>query len=150
MIIIITWLIVGSLDCAAAFALFFFQTKQNPLLLLKGISSAALGPRAFSGGWEVIVLGLFFHYFIALCWTVFYFIIFPRLLPCGTVFTNAVVFGLFIWVIMNIVVLPLSKAEPRPFSPIIALINICILIVAIGLPCAYIAVHYPLPGFAFN
>jgi hypothetical protein len=142
MVVLITWLIAGSLDCAAAFLLFISQTKKKPSVLLRAISSAAVGSRAFNGGPGMAVLGLFFHYLIALCWTVFYFAVFARLLPCGAVVTLAVVYGLFVWVVMNLVVLPLSKAAPRPFSPLMALVNIVILIVAIGLPCAYAAQHY--------
>lgn len=137
-----TWLTAGSLDCLAALLLFVSLTKQNPSLLLRYIASAALGQRAFSGGSGMVLLGLCFHYLIALCWTVLYFVVFRQLLPCSAVITNAVVYGLFVWVIMNLVVLPLSKAAPRPFSPLMALVNIFILIVAIGLPCAYAARLY--------
>jgi len=149
MIVIITWLIAGSLDCASAFLLFIVRTKQKPSLLLRSIASAVLGPKAFSGGPGMAFLGLCFHYLIALCWTLFYFAVFPRLFPCSAVLTNAIVYGLFIWVIMNLVVLPLSKAEPRPLTPLLALINIFILIIAIGLPCAYATEHYPLFRFGF-
>jgi len=44
---------------------------------------------------------------------------------------------------MNLIILPLSKAEPRPFSPAMAVVNIIILIIAIGLPCAVAMAHYP-------
>ncbi|SEN03662.1 hypothetical protein SAMN05192574_102254 [Mucilaginibacter gossypiicola] len=148
MVIIITWLIAGSIDFAAALLLFVSVTKKKPALLLKAIASAALGPAAFSGGGGMAFLGLGFHYLIAFFWTIFYFAFSHLLFPCGAIITNAVFYGLFVWVIMNLVVLPLSKAEPRPFSPIVALVNIFILIVAIGLPCAYAAEH--LPGFWFR
>ncbi|SFO52295.1 hypothetical protein SAMN05428949_5559 [Chitinophaga sp. YR627] len=145
MVIIITGLIAGSLDFLAAILLFVSRSKQKPAILLRYITSAALGPRAFSGGTQMALLGLCFHYLIALCWTALYFIVFPKLFPCDTmVLTNAVIYGLFVWVIMNLVILPLSKAEPRPFSALFALVNIAILIIAIGLPCAYAAKHYPL------
>lgn len=143
--IIITGLIAGSLDYLAAILLFVSQSRQQPALLLRYITSAALGPRAFSGGAQMPVLGLCFHYLITFIWTALYFAVFPKLFPCDTaVLTNAVIYGLFIWVIMNLVVLPLSKADPRPFSALFALVNIVILIIAIGLPCAYAAKHYPL------
>lgn len=149
MVVLITGLISGSLDCLAALLLFVLATKQKPSLLFKFISSAALGPGVFSRGTGMAYLGLGLHYFIAMCWTVFYFAVFPRLFPGSAVLTNAVVFGLFVWVIMNLVVLPLSKAAPRPFSAVMALVNIVILIIAVGLPCAYTAKHYPLPQFPF-
>ncbi|QMW02500.1 hypothetical protein [Spirosoma foliorum] len=149
MTVVITWLVAGTLDLVAAFTLFISQTNKSPTLLLRSITSAALGSRAFRGGSVMALLGLIFHYAIALCWTVFYFVVIPRLLPCGGVLTHAVAYGLFVWVIMNLIVLPLSKAEPRPFVPLMALVNIVILILAIGLPCAYAAKNYPLPSFGF-
>ena len=142
MVIIITWLIAGSLDYAAALLLFITRSRQKPSLLLRFITSAVFGAKAFSGGSGMIFLGLCLHYLIALCWTIFYFAVFPRLFPCSTVLTNAIVFGLFIWAGMNLVVLPLTKAERRAFSPLIAFINIFILVIAIGLPCAYVTEHY--------
>jgi len=42
-IIIITWLIAGSLDLGSAVMLFVLGTKQNPSILMKAIASAALG-----------------------------------------------------------------------------------------------------------
>jgi hypothetical protein len=143
MIIIVTWLIAGSLDCIAAVLLFILLTKKKPSLLFRFITSAALGHRAFRGGFGMVFLGLCFHYLIALCWTTLYFVVFIRFFSCGTVLVNAVVYGLFVWVAMNLVVLPLSKVEPRPFSALIAIVNIFILIIAIGLPCAWVAAHHP-------
>jgi hypothetical protein len=40
---------------------------------------------------------------------------------------------------MNMIVVPNSKAAPRPFSLVFALVNIVILVSAIGLPAAYLA-----------
>ncbi len=143
MIVIVTGLIAGSLDLLAALLLFISRSKQKPSLLFRYITSAALGPRAFSGGLGMVWLGLLFHYLIAFSWTALYFAVFSRVLGSGAaVLTHAVIYGLFVWVIMNLVVLPLSKAAPRPFSALFALINIFILIIAIGLPCAYAAQHY--------
>jgi uncharacterized membrane protein YagU involved in acid resistance len=141
-IIIISWLIAATLDFVLASLLFISQTRQNPAILLKGITSAAIGPRAMQGGMGMAWAGLAFHYFIALCWTVFYFAVMPRLFACNAMLTNAVVFGMFTWVMMMIVVVPLSKTAARPSTTLMAIINILILIVAIGFPLAYIAQHY--------
>lgn len=143
MIIIMTALITGTLDCAAALLLFRTRTHQNPKILLQYIASAALGPKAFTkevkAGNATAALGLAAHYLIAAIWTVIYFALIPTILPCGAIGTNAIIYGLFVWTIMNLVVLPLSKAEPRPFSPALAIINIIILILTIGLPCAWLS-----------
>lgn len=144
MVFVTTGLIAGTLDLIAALLLFTFKTKQHPAVLLRYIASAAFGTRAINGGNGMAFAGLCFHYLIAMFWTALYFFIFPKIFPCsGSVVANAVIYGMFVWIIMNLVILPLSKAEPRPFSPQMALINVIILILAIGLPCAYALMIYP-------
>jgi hypothetical protein len=44
--------------------------------------------------------------------------------------------------VMNLIVVPYSRATPRPFSPVLSVVNAVILIVAIGMPTAYIARWY--------
>nr|WP_295923837.1 hypothetical protein [uncultured Dyadobacter sp.] len=143
MTIFLTWLICGSLDCIAALLLFTSLTRQKPMVLFLYIASAAFGPKAFRKGWKMVIGGICFHYLIAFIWTALYFQIFAQVLADRTpVFLNGAAYGLLIWLVMNLVVLPLSKAERRPFSLLPALINILILIMAIGIPCAYATKHY--------
>jgi len=149
MVFILTWLIAGSLDLTAAVLFFISTTKQHPAVLIKAITSAALGPGAFNGGAGMVILGLIFHYLIAMIWTAFYFLVFSYWYREVSVFAGALAYGMFVWVIMNLVVLPLSKVQPRPFSPIAALINIVILILAIGVPCAYASKYFPISLFTF-
>lgn len=139
MVVIITGLIAGSLDLLIALVLFVSRSKQKPSVLLRYIASAAFGEKASGGGTRMALAGLLFHYFIAMVWTVLYFSVFRRVFACGTVAAHAVVYGMFVWVVMNLVVLPMSKAEPRPWSAPLALVNVVILIIAIGVPCAYAA-----------
>lgn len=137
MVIIITGLVAGSLDLVMAMLLFVSRSKQKPSVLFRYIASAAFGAKVSTAGMGMAWLGLVFHYLIAMVWTVLYFFVFQRVLPCGSVAAHAVVYGMFVWVVMNLVVLPMSKAEPRPWSAPLALVNIVILIIAIGWPCAY-------------
>jgi uncharacterized membrane protein YagU involved in acid resistance len=52
---------------------------------------------------------------------------------------TAVVYGLFVWTVMNLIVVPLSNTVHRPFKIDGVLINMGILIVCIGLPLSFIA-----------
>ena len=132
-----TWLLVGSLDIGCAFIQAWFKTHTPPDRVLIFIASGLLGKAAFSGGMGTIALGLFCHYCIAGIWVaLFWWVLkrFPSLnlypLICGTLF------GFLIWLVMNSIILPLSRTPPLPFSWDRALMAIIILVVAIGLPSA--------------
>ncbi len=137
---LLTGLLAGCLDGAAALLLFIARGAKKPLLLFRYIASAVFGNKAFTGGAKMIALGILFHLLIAITFVVFYFLLFPHikwleLYP----FAGGTLYGLLIWLMMNRVVVPLSHAEPRPFSWTMALINMAILILAIGIPAAYLA-----------
>lgn len=135
----VTWLIAGVLDLGAALSFFLIRGGKKPGMLFRYIASAVFGPRAFVGGRGMAVLGLCFHFCIALVWVAFYFAVFPKGMG---VLLSAITYGLFVWCCMNLVVVPLSRAVPRPLTFGFVAVNIVILIVAIGLPCAYAARYY--------
>jgi hypothetical protein len=84
-----------------------------------------------------------FHFFIAMSFVAIYFELYHYIPWLHTQpLASAAGFGLLVWVIMNLMVVPLSRAAPRPFSLWVALINILILMAAIGLPAAYLARLY--------
>ena len=132
-------LIVGTLDILAAFLYFFIKTHSNPLTVLKFISSGLFGKEAFDGGSEMLLAGLVLHYTIALAFTIFFFWLYPKL----TIFSQhkivtGICYAIFISIIMNLVVIPLSKIPHRSFD-LNAIINVVILMLSIGIPLAYLA-----------
>lgn len=109
-------------------------------MVLKYIASALFGKEAFSSGVTMSIVGLLLHYTIAFSFTVFFFWIYPKLKFLSiNIFLTAVLYGLFVWTIMNQVVVPLSKIPERPFSWSGAAQAAAILIVCIGLPLTVIA-----------
>jgi hypothetical protein len=142
--IIKAWLLVGTLDIIAACTQFYIKTGKGPEPVLKYIASAVFGQDARRGGTEMIVAGLAFHYIIALLFTVFFFIIFSRL---GLMVVNRIItgilYGIFIWAVMNRIVVPMSEIGKQPFVLKNGLIAAAILIVCIGIPLALLA---PRPG----
>ena len=136
-------LLVGSLDIIAAIVQFYVKTGKDPLIVLKYIASAVFGKEAYAGGNAMAAYGLLFHFLIAFIWTLFFFLIYPKLkLLSWNRFVTGVLYGIFIWIIMNRVVVPSSKAAVGTFNLNQAIIAALILIGAIGLPLSFIAHHY--------
>jgi uncharacterized membrane protein YagU involved in acid resistance len=136
-------LLVGTLDITAALVQFYLKTGKDPLIVLKYIASAVFGPSAYSSGNTMAAWGLLFHYLIAFIWTILFFLIYPKLklLSWNRVVTG-ILYGIFIWIMMNQVVVPLSKITPGAFNLKQAIIAVLILIGAIGLPLSFIAHRY--------
>ena len=110
------------------------------MIVLKSVASGAFGKEALSGGRKMMVAGLIFHYAIAFSFTVFFFWLFPKIkLASKNLLLTGIIYGLFVWTIMNMLVVPLSQIGPRPFNLSNAIINALILIVCIGIPLAFIA-----------
>jgi hypothetical protein len=138
--VLVAGLLVGTFDILAAFTSFFLSTGKNPLLILKAIASGLLGPAAFAGGGGTLLLGLGLHFCIALAFTAFFFWLYPRVgFLARNKVTAAVLYGVFIWVVMNLLVLPLSLVAARPFQPLPALREGLILVGMIGVPLAFLA-----------
>jgi len=133
----------GTLDIIAALTNFYIKTGKDPLIVLKYIASAVFGKEAYSGGNIMAAWGLLLHFLIAFIWTIFFFLIYPKLkiLSFNRIVTG-IVFGIFIWVVMNRVVVPMSKASVGAFDLKQAIIAVLILIGAIGLPLSFIAHKY--------
>jgi hypothetical protein len=70
--------IAGTLDIISAFIYTSVYGRQ-PDFVLKYIASGVLGNEAFNGGTATVLLGLAIHYIIAFCWTILFFVIYPRL-----------------------------------------------------------------------
>lgn len=132
-------LLVGTLDILVAFINFYSKTGKNVSIVLKYIASAVFGKEAMTGGNSMIFWGLLFHYLIAFGFTLIFALLYPKLWQWfKNIFLIAIVYGVFIWLIMNLIVVPSSKASQIPFSWSAGTINCLILIVCIGLPLAYL------------
>ncbi len=133
-------LIVGTLDILAAFIHYLIKTGQNPVVILKFIASGVFGKEAFTAGNIMFFWGLIFHFVIAFSFTLFFFWIFPKIpaLSKNRILTG-IIYGIFIWVVMQLLVVPLSRTPKQPFNFTNAVINVIILIVCIGIPLSFMA-----------
>lgn len=140
-VVLMLGLLVGTLDITGAIINYVIATGKNPIAIFRYIASALFDtsmPALF-----LAVMGLIMHYCIALGWTVLFFFIYPRLrfLRQSQVATG-MLYGIFIWIMMTLVFLPLTRIPPLPVRPMQAAIGIGILIVAIGLPLSFFTHHY--------
>ena len=130
--IITVGFIAGTLDGAAAVIIL---AKFKFAATFKYIASAFFGKAAFAGGMEMIIAGIFFHYLIAFSFSFFYAILLNRLRFLNrNKLIYGILYGLFVWVIMNLIVVTLTLIPSVNFNLEKAIINVVILIFCIGLP----------------
>lgn len=102
-------LIAGTLDITEN--LIFNQLRGiTPKMVFQYIASGLIGRRSFRGGLASVALGVVLHYFIALGWTAVFYaasrklaILRRQAVACG------VLYGAFVYLFMNLAVLPLSR-----------------------------------------
>ncbi len=141
--IIKTGLLAGTLDIFCALIQFYIRNGKNPAVVLKFIASGVFGSTALTGGIEMILAGLFFHFVIAFIWTIFFFLLYPKVsFLSKNKFISGFAYGLFIWIVMTRIVLPLSSTPEIPFNILQAIIGILILMFAVGLPISIMANKY--------
>ncbi|HWJ90326.1 MAG TPA: hypothetical protein VNR87_04400 [Flavisolibacter sp.] len=136
-------LLVGTLDITSALIHFMIRTGRDPMIVLKYISSAVLGKTALTGGTPVVVLGFVLHFMIAYAFTILFFLFYPKLGPLSkNRLITGILYGLFIWTVMNRLLVPMTRVSVARFNWTQAIINMLILIVAIGLPLSWLAYRY--------
>lgn len=143
--VLITGFIAGVLDLAGAVISAMIVNNRFPGKILETIAGGAFGKESIGGGTLMKLWGLLFHFLIAISFTFIYFLAHPKVrLLRKNIFLSALLYGLFVWAIMNMVVLPLS-AYHSPVIPqnyMAAARAAFILIVCVGLPIAISAKWY--------
>lgn len=142
--ILLAGLVAGVLDILAAIISYYIRTQKEPTKLFQFIASGVFGKDAFTGGTTMVLLGLLFHLILAYIFAIVFYLIYPKikLLSKNRIITG-LVYGVIVWVIMNLVVLPLSNTPKLPFDAKQAAIGMAILMVCIGLPISLIVhKHY--------
>lgn len=138
--------IAGTLDIIAAHLHIWSATGRYPATLFKGIAGGAFGrERAMQGGAEMVAAGVFFHFFISFAFTVLFFLLYPRVaLLRRNVYAVGAVYGLFVWTVMNYIVLPLSALPSRPpnFTNMHTYIGLAVITSVFGLPLALGAARF--------
>jgi uncharacterized membrane protein YagU involved in acid resistance len=133
-------LIAGTLDILSAFVISGFQVMR----VLHSIASGLLGAGSFKGGMETAVLGLLLHFFIATTATAVYYFASRKLrVLVERAYLWGALYGIAVWLFMNLIVLPLSAIPYQISFPLVrVIIGLMIHIVFIGLPIALIVRRY--------
>jgi uncharacterized membrane protein YagU involved in acid resistance len=132
-------LVVGALDAIDA-VVFFGLRGVQPIRIFHSIAAGLLGRAAFQGGLATAALGVFLHFFIA-------FIIVSTFCLASTrarALTRqpviwGLLYGLVVYAVMNLVVVPLSAAGRAPFSLPVLMNGLLIHAFGVGLPSALFA-----------
>ncbi len=141
--IMVAGLLAGTLDGLAAALLYVIRTGKNPIAVFRFIASGVFGQEALSGGMGMGMIGIVFHFIIAMGWTMVFFIASSRIsLLIKYWVVSGILYGLFVWMAMNLVVLPLSRVPALPLTFSGVLIGVSVLMVCIGLPIAFLAQRF--------
>jgi hypothetical protein len=134
--IFLAGLAAGLLDGTAAV---IFLGKMNYSGVFKFVASGLFGKSAFAGGNEMVIYGIIIHLLIAMTFAFFYYFIFSKIsFFSKNKIIGGLLFGLLVWMIMNLLILPFTKIPHSPIILIGAIKNILILMFCVGLPISLI------------
>ena len=142
--VLLTGLLVGTTDIIAAHVSVWIQSGNFPTRVLQYIAGGALGlETSMKGGLGIALLGLLFHYIIATSWTLFFFVIIPKLKFLHfNKYAVGFLYGIFVGAAMTFLILPLSALPASPFVFSKAIVGWCILGTVLGIPIAMSAYSY--------
>jgi hypothetical protein len=93
------------------------------------------GKAAFTGGYEMMAIGLLFHFIIAFACTAVFFLLYPILkILHHKIILNSLLIAIVTWAVTTQMVIPFSKIQQPPFDAGKAAIAAGILFLCIGLP----------------
>ena len=87
--------------------------------------------------------GLLFHFIIACLFAAFFYFLYARIkFLSKNIIISGILYGIIVWLVMNLAVVPLSYTPPLPFVLSKAIIAILILIFFVGIPIALVVHKY--------
>lgn len=132
-------LVAGLLDIVYAMT-FWGPHGVAPTRILQSVAAGLLGPAARDGGWMTALLGTVLHFAIATAMAWAYYLAsgrFPALIRKPIVY--GMLYGIVLYGVMNLVVVPLSAAAGPPFTLDWVLWSLAAHMVLVGIPCALFA-----------
>jgi hypothetical protein len=142
--VLLTGLFVGATDLVAAYISQLIKTGKYADKMLHYIAGGALGlETSMQGGNWVALLGLFFHFFIAFAYTLFFFWIFPRVkFLAFNKYLIGMLYAVFVGLTMNQLVLRLTPLPVGSLNLEYAVTGWMTLGVVLGIPIVYNAYKY--------
>ena len=141
--IVIAGLVAGFFDITYARIFFGIRNHVPPTRIFQSVARGALGQSAFEGGIKTALLGLFFHFLIALiAAAVFYFAsrVIPFMMDHAVI--SGLLYGLCVYFVMYGLVMRYSaihsQVPPWRYPWAVLVPNLLIHMIGIGLPIALI------------
>lgn len=105
----------GVFDITQACIAYGIQNHLAPPRIFQSVAAGLLGTKAFQGGARTAALGLALHFFIAFCWATGYYVASRQIafLTASPVIAG-LLYGELVWLVMTLVVLPLSAMHRWP------------------------------------
>jgi hypothetical protein len=159
-IILLAGFTAGLLDAIAAMTSFMINVPGgNPLKVWRFVASGALGKESIRKDLvPMAIAGLLFHFLIAFLFTLLFYLFFPKMkLLWRNLVITGLVYGVFVWVVMNFIIVPLSGVPEKsklwtitngqpafqfPANPKQLIIGILIIMFCVGLPISFIIGNY--------
>jgi len=138
--ILLGGLTVATLDGLDAVIFFGIRNGVPPYRIFQAIAAGLLGKASFQGGAPTVALGLLCHLIIATT-IVALFVFASRRLPAlaERPFLWGPVYGVAAYLVMNLLVVPVSAANPAPKTLAVVINGVLIHIVGVGIPSALFA-----------
>jgi len=142
--ILIAGLIVGILDAIAASVFSYGFSGASPDKVFRYVASGVFGKDAFAGGLPIAAWGLLFHFIVATGWAALFYLLYPKVnFFSSSKYISGISYGIFIWLMMNKVVVPLSNVPLAPFHFTIRTVAMILIhMFIIGIPISYLANRY--------
>ncbi|HEY1212045.1 MAG TPA: hypothetical protein VGE93_00295 [Bryobacteraceae bacterium] len=138
---LLTGLLAGLLDITYAYLDVFVRSGRFATKMFQYVAGGALGlTTSMKGGIPVILLGIFFHFFIAFSFTLSFFLLYRKSkISSLNPYLLALLYGIFIWCVMTLVVLPLTALPARPIDYAKGAFDALMFGVTFGLPLVFSA-----------
>lgn len=132
--------VAGALDIAFAIS-FAAYHGTPPLRLLQVVASGLFGKAAFAGGPAMAGMGLALHFVMSIMWAAVYLAVGRRRPPVVRhPFASGIAFGIMVFLVMRLVVLPLSAFPfPVTFKPVATALDLVSHTLLFGVPIALAA-----------
>lgn len=129
----------GTADLAFAVGFWAIRADVPPVRILQSIASGVLGKASYAGGAASATLGAVLHYAIMAGMMAAYFLVARRIPRLTSRWRSmGALYGLWLYVAMTRIVVPLSAAGPGSTNPTWVSASIA-MHVAIGVACAWFA-----------
>jgi uncharacterized membrane protein YagU involved in acid resistance len=135
--VLVGGLIAGTLDMTFAVT-FAAYGGTAPMRVLQSVASGLFGREAFSGGDAMAALGLGLHFVMSLLWAcVFLAVATLRPSLVRRPIVAGLVFGVVVFLVMRLVVVPLSACPcPMSFKPLATVLDLLSHMLLFGVPIA--------------